>query len=58
VPANVDENDGLLQTLRAIGTGCRDKKVVFPVHPRTAKTLKKLGDLPGNIRLGGASALS
>jgi len=50
-PANVDENDRLLQTLQAIGKGCRDKVVVFPLHPRTAKTLRELGDLPGNIRM-------
>jgi UDP-N-acetylglucosamine 2-epimerase (non-hydrolysing) len=49
-PANVDETDRLLAMLLAIGTGCRSLPVVFPVHPRTAKTIHKLDGLPGNIK--------
>ena len=50
-PANVDGLDQLESMLTAIGEGCRDSQVVFPVHPRTAGTLKDLNGLPGNIRL-------
>ena len=50
-PANVDHADDLAKLLQAIGDGCRGMPVVFPVHPRTAKTLKSLPHLPSNIRL-------
>jgi UDP-N-acetylglucosamine 2-epimerase (non-hydrolysing) len=36
--------------LGAILEGTRGMPVVFPVHPRTAKTLQSLGHLPGNLR--------
>ena len=48
-PANVDAEQKLMAMLKAIGTGSRGGAVVFPVHPRTAKTLSALGDLPKNI---------
>jgi UDP-N-acetylglucosamine 2-epimerase (non-hydrolysing) len=48
-PANVDETARLAAMLQAIGSGCRDLPVVFPVHPRTAKMLAELPDLPANI---------
>jgi UDP-N-acetylglucosamine 2-epimerase (non-hydrolysing) len=50
-PANVDDPRGLRSVLEAIGAGCRGETVVFPVHPRTAKSLSGLGTLPGNIAL-------
>ncbi len=50
-PANVDGIGQLQSMLSAIGEGCRGLPVVFPVHPRTAKTLKALPDLPANVRL-------
>lgn len=50
-PANVDGLEQLQKTLRAIGQGCHDLAVVFPVHPRTAKTLRELSDTPSNIRM-------
>lgn len=50
-PANVDGLDQLLAMLQAIGSGCRDLPAVFPVHPRTAKTLGELSTLPKNIKL-------
>lgn len=49
-PANVDGPDALPAMLTAIGSGCRDLPVVFPVHPRTAKTLRELSGLPDNIK--------
>lgn len=50
-PANVDKGDNFSRLLQAICTGARGHKVVFPVHPRTAKTLKEIGDMPSNLIL-------
>lgn len=50
-PANVDKGDNFSRLLEAICTGARGHKVVFPVHPRTAKTLKEIGDMPSNLVL-------
>lgn len=49
-PANVDGAAELARLLGAILEGTRGMPVVFPVHPRTAKTLQSLGHLPGNLR--------
>ena len=48
-PANVDEVDQLARFVRAIGDHSRGLPVLFPVHPRTAKSLEKLGDIPPNV---------
>jgi UDP-N-acetylglucosamine 2-epimerase (non-hydrolysing) len=48
-PANVDEESQLVGLLSAVGTGARDLPVVFPVHPRTAKTLEGMAGLPANM---------
>ena len=50
-PANVDALEQLMEMLQAVGSGCRNLPVIFPVHPRTAKTLRELPSLPGNIKL-------
>jgi UDP-N-acetylglucosamine 2-epimerase (non-hydrolysing) len=50
-PANVDETHRLEPLLRAIGSGARGLPVVFPVHPRTARTLREVVDLPAEIAL-------
>ena len=49
-PANVDAAGGFSRLLQAIGQGTRGLPVVFPVHPRTAKTLQSLQALPENLR--------
>lgn len=41
-PANVDEPSKLVEFLNAILSGTGEKKVVFPIHPRTRKTLETL----------------
>lgn len=50
-PANVDRTDGFSSMLTAIAQGARDLPVLFPVHPRTAKTLREMGDIPSNVHL-------
>lgn len=50
-PANVDNVDGFARMLGAIGTASRGVPVVFPVHPRTAKTLQEVGCLPDHFLL-------
>ncbi len=50
-PSNVDATNSFNLLLRAIGTATRGLPVVFPVHPRTAKTLREVADLPPNLRL-------
>ena len=50
-PSNVDASGHFAQLLAAIGEATRGMPVVFPVHPRTAKTLRELPDFPESIRL-------
>ena len=58
-PANVDSLDAFARMLGAIGQATRGMPVVFPAHPRTARTLRELGAgegaggaaLPANIHL-------
>jgi UDP-N-acetylglucosamine 2-epimerase (non-hydrolysing) len=50
-PSNVNELSQLLVTLTAIAEGARGKQVVFPVHPRTAKTLREARALPSNVKI-------
>ena len=38
-PSNVDEEQSLIQLLQGIDTMARDKKVIFPIHPRTKAIL-------------------
>lgn len=50
-PANVDEEADFKRLLTAIGEGVRHMPVVFPVHPRTRKTIEALAGLPDNLLL-------
>lgn len=50
-PANVDGAGSLARMLAAIGEGTRRLPVIFPVHPRTARTLQGLADLPAALHL-------
>ena len=50
-PSNVDELKSFSSLLRAIGRYSRGLPVIFPVHPRTAKSLSNLDDVPQNIHL-------
>jgi UDP-N-acetylglucosamine 2-epimerase (non-hydrolysing) len=50
-PANVDEAQAFARLLDAIAAGTQGWPVIFPVHPRTAKTLRALADLPASLHL-------
>jgi len=52
-PANVDISGPFKKLLYAISEGARGLPVVFPVHPRTAKTLQDFQELPRNLFLVG-----
>jgi UDP-N-acetylglucosamine 2-epimerase (non-hydrolysing) len=49
-PANVDDPARLAAMLAAIAHGTQGLPVIFPVHPRSAKTLRELPSLPPSIR--------
>lgn len=49
-PSNVDSAANLAELLRAVDLGARGLPVVFPVHPRTAKSIATLGEIPASIR--------
>ena len=50
-PANVDDPASLRQLLDTVAAHRRGRAVVFPVHPRTAKSLAAIGGVPEGIRL-------
>jgi len=45
-PANVDDETNLAKLLAGLAAATQEDPVVFPVHPRTAKTLARLPPLP------------
>lgn len=49
-PSNVDAAASFERLLETIGAGTRGLPVVFPVHPRTARTLEAVPGLPPTIR--------
>lgn len=50
-PANVDTANSFSNMLAAISRATRGLPAVLPAHPRTAKTLREIGAMPGNILL-------
>lgn len=50
-PANVDVTEQFCSMMQAIAEGASGHKVVFPVHPRTAKNLQSLNGIPDNLVL-------
>ena len=50
-PSNVDSTGPFAEMLNTIGKHTRGLPVVFPVHPRTAKTLREVIGLPDNFIL-------
>lgn len=48
-PANVDEEEKLREMICAIIEGTEKFPIIFPVHPRTSKILKKLGIEHANL---------
>ena len=50
-PSNVDDSKTLLGILQAVGNGAAPLPVIFAVHPRTAKNVTTLIDIPENIVL-------
>jgi UDP-N-acetylglucosamine 2-epimerase (non-hydrolysing) len=50
-PANVDDPAALARLLEAIGSGIGGKRAVFPVHPRTLRTMEALPHIPANLIL-------
>lgn len=50
-PCNVDDATRLRQILQTIAAHSQTVQIVFPVHPRTAKVLAGIGEIPANILL-------
>ena len=48
-PANVDDPAGFERLLSAVGVATRGIPIIFPVHPRTAKTLAALPSRPAAL---------
>jgi UDP-N-acetylglucosamine 2-epimerase (non-hydrolysing) len=50
-PSNVDQPEVLQRLLHAIAQGAAGCTVVFPVHPRTNRTLSAIPDLPPRVQV-------
>lgn len=50
-PANVDDPLSFAHLLSTIGEATRGNLIVYPAHPRTAKALASLTDMPANLLL-------
>jgi UDP-N-acetylglucosamine 2-epimerase (non-hydrolysing) len=46
-PSNVDDADTLRQVMEGLGEVCRDRPVIFPVHPRTRQQIQRTTCNPG-----------
>ena len=49
-PSNVDDSENFARLIHSIARSSCGMPVVFPVHPRTAKTLELMDELPDTIR--------
>lgn len=49
-PSNVDNIANLQNILKELSHAAKGLEILFPVHPRTAKILKKIKFMPKNIR--------
>ena len=50
-PNNVDQADGFFRILEAISEGVRGLPVIFPVHPRSANSIREIGSIPSVFTL-------
>lgn len=50
-PGNVDTTETLVEMLRTIANFARNKPIIFPVHPRTAKFINDIEDFSSNLHL-------
>lgn len=50
-PSNVDDKIKLINLLKQISKSCKNIKIIFPVHPRINKFMKKQLNIPKNIIL-------
>ncbi len=50
-PTNVDRGSNFAELLKAIAESVQGMRVVFPVHPRTAKTIREVAAVPSNLLL-------
>jgi len=48
-PSNVDMQAQFFRLLAAIGEGAQDLSIIFPVHPRSRKSLEGIAALPDNL---------
>lgn len=49
-PANVDDIDKLEKLINAISEATKDIEVIFPVHPRTLKSINSIKKIPNNFK--------
>ena len=50
-PSNVDDEETLDAFLHAVCNSARNLPVIFPVHPRTASSIRGLSGFPSNLHL-------
>lgn len=50
-PSNVDSRGDFSELLRLIGANSRGLPIIYPVHPRTAETIRQLPELPSSLVL-------
>lgn len=50
-PNNVDNSKNFYKLLTSISEISRGLPIIFPIHPRTAKSLSKLNKIPSNVHM-------